>query len=195
MDHRGELQRLQHQLELANRMIPLICDVATVERLESFAKVIKGRLDELQVSIQREETCSRAFVLWLEAGRPEGRDLEFWLRAEREWTGNDQTSTHTAPGIWNRRRSDDLNPQAGFPADSRPARPLALTPPAPHGEAVLHREVRMAHVYDDDIRARAYKLWEESGRPEGRRDEFWQEAERQLKEEQVRHELKTPDTL
>ncbi|WFU44999.1 DUF2934 domain-containing protein [Bradyrhizobium sp. CB82] len=53
----------------------------------------------------------------------------------------------------------------------------------------------MAHVYEDDIRARAYKLWEAAGRPEGRGDEFWKEAERQLKEEQVRHELKTPDTL
>jgi hypothetical protein len=67
----------------------LICDLATVERLESFAKVIKGRLDELQVSTRREETCRRAFVLWLEASRPEGRELEFWLRAEREWTGHD----------------------------------------------------------------------------------------------------------
>lgn len=27
------------------------------------------------------------------------------------------------------------------------------------------------------IRARAYKLWEEDGRPEGRADEFWERAE------------------
>ncbi len=53
----------------------------------------------------------------------------------------------------------------------------------------------MSKVYEDDVRARAYKLWAEAGKPEGRRDEFWHEAERQLKEEQVRHELKTPDTL
>ncbi|MCP3459647.1 DUF2934 domain-containing protein [Bradyrhizobium sp. CCGUVB23] len=50
-------------------------------------------------------------------------------------------------------------------------------------------------AYEDDIRRRAYKLWEEAGRPEARMDEFWHEAERQLKEEQVKHELKTPDTL
>lgn len=33
-----------------------------------------------------DEACvrRRAFDLWLEAGRPEGRELEFWLRAERE---------------------------------------------------------------------------------------------------------------
>lgn len=27
---------------------------------------------------------SRAFDLWVEAGRPDGRDQEFWLQAERE---------------------------------------------------------------------------------------------------------------
>ncbi|WP_458194627.1 DUF2934 domain-containing protein [Bradyrhizobium sp. UFLA05-153] len=33
------------------------------------------------------------------------------------------------------------------------------------GEAVHSREVRMS-AYEDDIRRRAYKLWEEAGRPE-----------------------------
>ncbi len=31
------------------------------------------------------------------------------------------------------------------------------------------------------IRERAYFLWEQAGRPEGCEDEFWLEAERQLK--------------
>jgi Protein of unknown function (DUF2934) len=53
----------------------------------------------------------------------------------------------------------------------------------------------MPEVYDDDIRARAYKLWEEAGKPGQDMDQFWYEAERQLKEEQIKHELKTPDTL
>jgi hypothetical protein len=47
----------------------------------------------------------------------------------------------------------------------------------------------------DQIRARAYELWEQARKPEGRIDEFWFQAEQQLKEERVRHELKTPDTL
>ncbi|WP_235885977.1 DUF2934 domain-containing protein [Bradyrhizobium niftali] len=65
----------------------------------------------------------------------------------------------------------------------------------PAFEAAPHWEVHMTHAYEDDIRARAYKLWEEAGKPEGRMDEFWYEAERQIKAEQVKHELKTPDTL
>lgn len=53
----------------------------------------------------------------------------------------------------------------------------------------------MPEVYDDEIRRRAHELWEQAGRPQGREDHFWLEAERQLKEEQIRHELKTPDNL
>jgi hypothetical protein len=46
-----------------------------------------------------------------------------------------------------------------------------------------------------DIERRAYQLWQQAGMPEGRDQEFYLEAERQLKEELIRHELKTPDTL
>ena len=53
----------------------------------------------------------------------------------------------------------------------------------------------MSNADLEEIRARAYKLWEEAGKPEGRIDEFWFKAEEQLKEERVRHELKTPDNL
>jgi hypothetical protein len=38
----------------------------------------------------------------------------------------------------------------------------------------------MAKPTEDDIRARAHQLWEDAGRPEGRHDEFWQRAEREL---------------
>lgn len=33
---------------------------------------------------------------------------------------------------------------------------------------------------DDEVRARAYAKWEEAGRPNGREEEFWQEARREL---------------
>ena len=45
------------------------------------------------------------------------------------------------------------------------------------------------------IRERAHKLWELAGKPEGKEDVFWLEAERQLAEERMLHELKTPDNL
>lgn len=40
----------------------------------------------------------------------------------------------------------------------------------------------MAHPKDDQIRARAHQLWERAGKPEGRDEEFWHQAERELQE-------------
>lgn len=53
----------------------------------------------------------------------------------------------------------------------------------------------MSDTDDQDIRNRAHQLWEQAGQPDGRETEFWLEAERQVHEERVRHELKTPDNL
>jgi hypothetical protein len=33
---------------------------------------------------------------------------------------------------------------------------------------------------NDQVRTRAHQLWEIAGGPEGRQDEFWHEAEREL---------------
>ncbi|UJW87223.1 DUF2934 domain-containing protein [Devosia sp. SL43] len=41
----------------------------------------------------------------------------------------------------------------------------------------------MHSINDDDIRDRAYALWVEQGSPEGREQEFWYQAERELSEE------------
>ena len=51
------------------------------------------------------------------------------------------------------------------------------------------------HIDLDDIRRRAHELWELAGKPDRREDEFWLEAERELKEKQIRRELKTPENL
>jgi hypothetical protein len=40
----------------------------------------------------------------------------------------------------------------------------------------------MLNPTQDEIRSRAHELWELAGRPEGRNNEFWHEAERELKD-------------
>ncbi|SMQ74523.1 Protein of unknown function [Devosia lucknowensis] len=41
------------------------------------------------------------------------------------------------------------------------------------------------HTVDEDkIRDRAYQLWDQAGRPEGREQEFWYDAQRELAEEE-----------
>jgi Protein of unknown function (DUF2934) len=42
----------------------------------------------------------------------------------------------------------------------------------------------MAYPTDEQIRERAYQLWEQVGRPDGRADEFWHMAEQDLVDEE-----------
>jgi hypothetical protein len=41
----------------------------------------------------------------------------------------------------------------------------------------------MHSIHENDIRDRAYALWVDQGSPEGREQEFWYQAERELSEE------------
>jgi Protein of unknown function (DUF2934) len=41
----------------------------------------------------------------------------------------------------------------------------------------------MTEISEDDVRTRAYALWEAAGCPDGSHEEHWQEALRQLTEE------------
>ena len=47
---------------------------------------------------------------------------------------------------------------------------------------------------EDKIRVRAYELWEKEGSPEGRADEFWEQARAQLNEEETADENGTEPT-
>jgi hypothetical protein len=38
----------------------------------------------------------------------------------------------------------------------------------------------MAQPTEEQIRTRAFELWEQAGKPEGREDEFWHKAQREL---------------
>jgi len=40
----------------------------------------------------------------------------------------------------------------------------------------------MPNPTDDQIRTRAHELWELAGKTDGRDDEFWHEAERELRQ-------------
>ena len=48
---------------------------------------------------------------------------------------------------------------------------------------------------EQDIAARAYRLWEAAGMPEGKDEEFWRAAEQELLKEGTSNPMRTPDTL
>lgn len=41
----------------------------------------------------------------------------------------------------------------------------------------------MSKLSEEQIRTRAHQLWEVAGKPEGREQDFWLEAERELSQE------------
>ncbi|MCA1552268.1 DUF2934 domain-containing protein [Bradyrhizobium sp. BRP19] len=82
--------KLEHQIELATKAASYIRDESTASRLRRFADELRQRLFP---STRDREIKMRARELWEHAGRPVGRDVDFWLEAEREIKGrSDETS-------------------------------------------------------------------------------------------------------
>lgn len=78
-------RELERKIEQAGRIASRINDQTTVERLLAFAEGLRQRLRQrLATRRTKEEIKVRARELWEQNGRPEGRDLEFWLQAETE---------------------------------------------------------------------------------------------------------------
>jgi hypothetical protein len=72
------------------------------------------------------------------------------------------------------------------PKTTRPGEPApvsARTTPAEASDSVSlgPRAAPRTQPTEDEIRARAYALWEQAGRPEGDGAQFWMEAEKELK--------------
>ena len=53
----------------------------------------------------------------------------------------------------------------------------------------------MTQPKEKEIKNRAYEIWERNGKPEGKEDEFWQQAEQELRKLDKSSPLRTPDTL
>jgi hypothetical protein len=53
----------------------------------------------------------------------------------------------------------------------------------------------MAEPTEKEITTRAYELWEQAGKPDGRDQEFYQQAEQELRNEDKSSPLRTPDNL
>ncbi|HEX2656077.1 MAG TPA: DUF2934 domain-containing protein [Xanthobacteraceae bacterium] len=81
MDQSEDPREIELQIEQARRVSSKINDQTTLGRLAAW-------IDELRQTLRKrrakEETRKRAQELWELEGRPAGRDLEFWLRAEAE---------------------------------------------------------------------------------------------------------------
>ncbi len=77
-----ERRKLEHQIALATRAAASTRDETTASRLRHFADQLRRKL--IPSPSRRSQITARAYQLWEQAGRPSGRDLDFWLEAERE---------------------------------------------------------------------------------------------------------------
>jgi hypothetical protein len=85
MDEGDEPRELERKIEQASRIASRVTDQTTVERLRAWIADLKQKLRQRrQARRTKEETAVRAREIWEQNGRPEGRDLEFWLQAEAE---------------------------------------------------------------------------------------------------------------
>ena len=58
---------------------------------DSCARLREVRIKEREMQGDREERIRRrAYALWEQQGRPDGKDVEHWLRAEAEISGGSQ---------------------------------------------------------------------------------------------------------
>jgi hypothetical protein len=78
MKRAGELRQ---QAERYRRLKKQIGDAAAVKAAGELAEEAEVTAAELE---KRHFTRKRAHEIWIEHGRPHGRDVEFWLTAERE---------------------------------------------------------------------------------------------------------------
>ena len=85
MDQRDDPRELERKIEQAARIASRVNDPTTVERLRAWIEDLKQkRRQRLEARRMKQATTVRAREIWEENGRPEGRDLEFWLQAESE---------------------------------------------------------------------------------------------------------------
>jgi Protein of unknown function (DUF2934) len=84
MDRKGLVARALAKAEKYCGFTRWIDDEETVQRVIELSAKLKRRARAIAKPTER-RIRRRAKELWEQAGRPAGRDLEFWLQAEQEF--------------------------------------------------------------------------------------------------------------
>lgn len=85
MAQSSDRRDLERQLKQAKRLVAEVTDQTTYQRLKTFVEELsEGLRRRIAARRSKQEIRARAHELWEQHGRPAGRDLDFWLQAERE---------------------------------------------------------------------------------------------------------------
>jgi hypothetical protein len=98
MSGKSDREELRRRLEQAKRAVALLNDPVTTERLLILVRDLQEHLREPAMENPTEkQIVRRAYELWEQAGRPEGRDQEFYHLAEQELRDADKSSPLRTP--------------------------------------------------------------------------------------------------
>jgi hypothetical protein len=93
MDQSEDPRELERKIAQAIRISSSVSDQTTVQRLQAFVDDLKHKLMQIVDGRRsKHEIRARARDLWEQNGRPEGRDVEFWVQAEIEVQARGQQS-------------------------------------------------------------------------------------------------------
>jgi hypothetical protein len=85
---RPAVLELERKIARASRIAQQVPDPTAYERLKAGVEELRQMLRQRRAARRnREEIPGRARALWVQNGRPSGRDLEFWLQAEADISG------------------------------------------------------------------------------------------------------------
>jgi hypothetical protein len=91
MDQSNDPQELERKIDQASRIVSRVNDQTTVERLRAWIEELKQNLRQRREARRTKQAiAARAREIWEQNGRPQDRDLEFWLQAESEINERDQ---------------------------------------------------------------------------------------------------------
>ena len=92
MESKENSQELERKIEQVSRIASSVTDQTTYERLRAFIEELRQKLrDGRRARRTKQEITVRARELWEQNGRPADRDLEFWLQAETEISGRENS--------------------------------------------------------------------------------------------------------
>lgn len=85
MDESEDARELERKIEQASRLASSVSDHTTRARISAWIDDLRQKLRNQRKSRRIEvDVRRRARERWELEGRPAGRDLEFWLKAESE---------------------------------------------------------------------------------------------------------------
>jgi hypothetical protein len=75
---------LRRRAGLFRRLLRSITDYRAIRAISEVSEELEFIADQME---ERQRIRERAYSIWLAERRPKERDVEFWLRAEREVKG------------------------------------------------------------------------------------------------------------